>query len=1139
MKQMRMKALAILLTLVMLLSLFPAAFAVEDEDYEPAEGSAQASLQDDYDLYDDDLFDEVIVIFWTRDYDMRVGGSLTINDAQIYGVSGSMRYQWVSDNPSVATVSGSGDTATVTAKSAGSARITLTATRSDGNSDSDSLTINVEGGNTQPVTAKGSPSGSLTLDAGKSQTVSVSASGGSGSYEYVWEEGSGAVSVDGNGQNATVTGLYAGSGTVTVTAFDRDDYTKYDTIHWNVNVKSSSTPLTAHISQNEMVLATGERGTLSLIASGGSGNSSNYEYTWSSDNPSVASVSGSGSSVTVTAASSLAGSSGSAQIRAYVYDRATGTTSESSYCGVVVQGGSASYNASSNASVGSTLSMNSIASNINSAFSTKFINESLSYSASVRLTSPSGNAGFLCLQDGTRVRANQSYTYASFQDMYFEPTAAGNFSTAYSITDGGKIISGTISISVTGGGDITSASLNPSSMRLATYSSQYVYLSVTPANASYTVTWSSSDTRVATVSGSGGSATVYSQGRTGSADITASIRCGGGTLTRSIHVTVYSDASSYNPSLSITAGSDYYGTGISDSITKQWRNVYGVNIGDNASLVFSSLGNSRYGTLYLRNGSPVRANTTYTYRDFIDTYFEPYSAGSYNLPYTLTYGGNVMSGTMQIEVRASSLTVSMNPTSISIAPYSNRTVSLTIRPSNAYYRVSWSTSNGSVATVSGNGDTATIYTQGKTGTASITATVIDANNNRINRSCSVQVNTSAASNYDPSISIPIGSVYTGTGTADAIMSQFKNVYNVTVDKNRANIVFSSMGDSRIGVLHMPNGNAAKANTTYTLAQYRDEMYVEPVSAGTLRLPYTMTYNGKTLSGTACFVIGASNINCSLSLPDTQPYQFNKSLTGGTGSSQLSKTITNAVGSSWTYIRFTSTSSNSNVGVLYQNPSKTALNANTNISAQMMEQLYFVPAQPGTYSAPFSVYNNSGKLADGSLSIVVPGSAPAKSTFTDVPADAYYAQAVEWAVQKGITTGTTATTFSPSDTVTRGQAVTFLWRANGQPAASSANPFNDVAADMYYTPAILWAVEKGITNGTSANTFSPNATLAQDQMITFLCRASGVSAFGDNWSESAMSWAQGKGLFNGRPGVPGAKDPCPRCDVVYYLWKSAN
>lgn len=107
-------------------------------------------------------------------------------------------------------------------------------------------------------------------------------------------------------------------------------------------------------------------------------------------------------------------------------------------------------------------------------------------------------------------------------------------------------------------------------------------------------------------------------------------------------------------------------------------------------------------------------------------------------------------------------------------------------------------------------------------------------------------------------------------------------------------------------------------------------------------------------------------------------------------------------------------------------------------------------------------------------------------FTDVHYGDYFYQAVLWAVENGITMGTSATTFSPDATVTRAQVVTFLWRANGQPAAWNSG-FTDVSADAYYAKAVAWAVQNGITTGTGFGVFSPDAACTRAQIVTFLYR----------------------------------------------------
>jgi len=173
-------------------------------------------------------------------------------------------------------------------------------------------------------------------------------------------------------------------------------------------------------------------------------------------------------------------------------------------------------------------------------------------------------------------------------------------------------------------------------------------------------------------------------------------------------------------------------------------------------------------------------------------------------------------------------------------------------------------------------------------------------------------------------------------------------------------------------------------------------------------------------------------------------------------------------------------------------------------------------------------------------------APAEG-FTDVPADAYYADAVKWAVEKGITNGLTATTFGPNNSCTRGQMVTFLWRAAGSPAATGTNSFSDVASGEYYYNAVLWAVEKGITNGTSATTFSPNATVNRGQTVTFLYRyagtpaATGESSFTDVAADAfyadAVKWAVAEEITNGTSSTTfSPASNCTRGQIVTFMYR---
>lgn len=171
-------------------------------------------------------------------------------------------------------------------------------------------------------------------------------------------------------------------------------------------------------------------------------------------------------------------------------------------------------------------------------------------------------------------------------------------------------------------------------------------------------------------------------------------------------------------------------------------------------------------------------------------------------------------------------------------------------------------------------------------------------------------------------------------------------------------------------------------------------------------------------------------------------------------------------------------------------------------------------------------------------------------FTDVGSEAYYYDAVLWAVQNSVTSGTSATTFSPNDPCTRGQIVTFLWRAAGSPKPSSTNgPFTDVKAGAYYYDAVLWAVENGITSGTSATTFSPDAACTRGQTVTFLWRAAGSPKAASSshpfadvkagaYYYDAVLWAVEKGITSGTSATTFAPDSTvTRGQTVTFLYRS--
>ena len=168
-------------------------------------------------------------------------------------------------------------------------------------------------------------------------------------------------------------------------------------------------------------------------------------------------------------------------------------------------------------------------------------------------------------------------------------------------------------------------------------------------------------------------------------------------------------------------------------------------------------------------------------------------------------------------------------------------------------------------------------------------------------------------------------------------------------------------------------------------------------------------------------------------------------------------------------------------------------------------------------------------------------------FADVPTDAYYYEAVKWAAKKGITGGIGNGLFGPNQPCTRAQIVTFLWRAAGSPEPKTMSSFADVSMDAYYAKAVAWAVENGITTGTGDGKFSPDATCTRAQSVTFLFRAIGKlvdskaefsDVLADSYYANAVDWAVENGVTNGiGDGLFGPDNSCTRAQIVTFLFRA--
>ena len=170
-----------------------------------------------------------------------------------------------------------------------------------------------------------------------------------------------------------------------------------------------------------------------------------------------------------------------------------------------------------------------------------------------------------------------------------------------------------------------------------------------------------------------------------------------------------------------------------------------------------------------------------------------------------------------------------------------------------------------------------------------------------------------------------------------------------------------------------------------------------------------------------------------------------------------------------------------------------------------------------------------------------------SPFSDVSTSAYYYEAVKWAQEKGITGGIGNGLFGPNQPCTRAQIVTFLWRAAGSPEPKAMSSFADVSTDAYYAKAVAWAVENGITTGTGDGKFSPDATCTRAQSVTFLFRAIGKlvdskaefsDVLTDSYYANAVAWAVENGVTNGiGDGLFGPNNSCTRAQIVTFLFRA--
>ena len=409
--------------------------------------------------------------------------------------------------------------------------------------------------------------------------------------------------------------------------------------------------------------------------------------------------------------------------------------------------------------------------------------------------------------------------------------------------------------------------------------------------------------------------------------------------------------------------------------------------------------------------------------------------------------------------------------------------------------------------------------------------------------------------------------------AATVTSSDTSVATVQDNKGTVTVTIVGAGTTDISVGFAGGTDYSAASDTFTLtvdkAQPTVKISADPTSltgSGTVKL--TVTSKGVPTDGeikVTCdngITVTDNEDGISATLPnETKTYTFTASYNGDANHEKASGTCQVPV------TRRSSSGGSSSSGSSYAVSAPSAKNGDVTVSPKNASKgdrvTVTVTPDKGYELDSLTVKDASGnklKLTDkgnGKYTFTMPGSKvtvsaefveeQAASIFADVPADAYYAKAVEWAVKKGITNGKANGLFGSNDPCTRGQIVTFLWRAAGSPEPKSMSSFSDVSADSYYAKAVAWAVENGITTGTGDGKFSPDATCTRAQSVTFLFRAIGKlvdskaefsDVLTDSYYASAVAWAVENGVTNGiGDGLFGPDNSCTRAQIVTFLFRA--
>lgn len=396
-------------------------------------------------------------------------------------------------------------------------------------------------------------------------------------------------------------------------------------------------------------------------------------------------------------------------------------------------------------------------------------------------------------------------------------------------------------------------------------------------------------------------------------------------------------------------------------------------------------------------------------------------------------------------------------------------------------------------------------------------------------------NGAFASSSLTSVAIPLSVRTIGKGAFD--YSSLKRIYYINGSEAEwSKIVFGEENDTLLSAPIFYTKDAARYPVAYDFCLYDDFTYPlltawMPESWSTVQVEYDYQWHSQARLDSFSWILRDSEQNVLFALL-VVPFPLGYiSPIGGTAS-----TTASTMGHVYVEKRYTNDEyEHYYIDFIYPNSSPYAASDNSEAAVTYREMKSDIPA------ILRNMERNSDYIWDWRLS---------DSGFADVSESAYYSDAVKWAVDEGITSGTDELHFSPNTSCTRAQIVTFLWRAAGSPEPQSAiSAFTDVNPDSYYEKAVRWAVENKITVGTSASKFSPNAKCTRGQSATFLWRAadcpeSATCSTGftdvkpDSYYEKAVQWAVENGITAGTSTTKFSPDAiCSRGQIVTFLYRN--